>query len=642
MGSGSRELASGSAGLAVVGGATAAYWNPARLASVEQIGVSGFHSQLFESGVSYQYAGLAYPTVDYGGFGMGIFRLGIGGIDKRDQSNLHLGEFDDNRLGFYLGYGRQLGGYDFGLSLSIEHHAIDDYSATSSPGLSLAAMKKLDLDSEHFTDFALAVVGRNILRPGFKIVQETVEYPMSAEFGASLRIVPNQEWDQGATLSLRIAKIDQVATKLSAGLDYNVQSLLSVRVGVNDGKLSVGGGLSYRGIVFDYALVDRDMGSLHLFSLSTSFGATVSERRKTREVKREREFNNLMSERLLSRRREMVQDLLAQGRNARQNGDLAAAVDFLDRALFLVRAMGADTTAISEEHSQVVTRLADVENLQLYGQYIDSARMRLDQQDFVAAQYYANLAIEKQPGAPQALNLLSQIGDAMAERSTRSETAARRAAMADSLLNYGQIDRASAVLDQLSAEFPDYHGLKSLSGRAAFEQFKARASELFRLGNYDGAANLTDSAAALFPGHSWCSTMREQIAQRREAAMPAPSATKPTVAARPALSRELAAEVESSYRTAQELFESGELDDAVTYWEEVERLAPDYKSTREYLVQAYKFVGVEFYGQGELAGAVAVWEKAIQLAPDNREIAGYLERTRTEIAKLREYSYDNH
>ena len=63
-------------------------------------------------------------------------------------------------------------------------------------------------------------------------------------------------------------------------------------------------------------------------------------------------------------------------------------------------------------------------------------------------------------------------------------------------------------------------------------------------------------------------------------------------------------------------------------------------SVRDYLVDAYKFLGVELYTENRLSEALDVWQKAARLAPDSTEIAGYIKRTRHEISKLEEISYE--
>jgi tetratricopeptide (TPR) repeat protein len=61
---------------------------------------------------------------------------------------------------------------------------------------------------------------------------------------------------------------------------------------------------------------------------------------------------------------------------------------------------------------------------------------------------------------------------------------------------------------------------------------------------------------------------------------------------------------------------------------------------RDYLVEAYKFLGVELYTQDRLEDAVETWKKAADLDPDSGEIANYIRRTEAEISRLQEISYD--
>ena len=120
FGVGARELSLGGAAIARCDAATAPFWNPARLTSAEYLSFSGFHTQLFESDVTYQYAGIAIPTLDFGTIGLGIQRLGIDNIERRDSDNLLTGHFADNRFGFYIGYGRHWGAYQLGVAVGLE------------------------------------------------------------------------------------------------------------------------------------------------------------------------------------------------------------------------------------------------------------------------------------------------------------------------------------------------------------------------------------------------------------------------------------------------------------------------------------------------------------------------------------------
>jgi tetratricopeptide (TPR) repeat protein len=210
--------------------------------------------------------------------------------------------------------------------------------------------------------------------------------------------------------------------------------------------------------------------------------------------------------------------------------------------------------------------------------------------------------------------------------------------MADSLLSGGRVAQALQLLDQLMKSESGNDLVRLTHKRATFEQLRNRASRAFDVGEMTLAAQRLDSAATLFPAHQWCRDMRRRLDEF--AAVLAVDEAPTTTAPKPrALSRELLREVETTYLAAMEQFKAGHLAEAIGQWERVERLAPDFKSVRMYMVNAYKFVGIEEYGKGNLQQAVEIWKKALKLEAANAEIIGYLERTRTEINKLREFSY---
>ena len=179
LGVGARELSLGGAGLATADPATSPYWNPARLAEAEQFSLAGFHVRLFDSDVAYQYLGVVAPTMDYGVFGFGVFRLGVDGIEVRDDGNALLGETSEDRLAFYLSYGRTVAGYDLGVSITLEQHSLDQYKATSSPGVNLSLARRFEPGPDWLQHVTLALSGRNIIRPELKLAEESIPYHMT-------------------------------------------------------------------------------------------------------------------------------------------------------------------------------------------------------------------------------------------------------------------------------------------------------------------------------------------------------------------------------------------------------------------------------------------------------------------------------
>jgi tetratricopeptide (TPR) repeat protein len=638
FGAGAHDLALGGAGIAVSDFATAPFWNASRLARAERFSMSGFHSRLYDSDVAYQYAGLVMPTLDFGVLGAGVFRLGIDGIEKRDAGNLLLGEIEDNRLGFYLAYGRTISGYDVGLALTMEHHSLDNYSANSSPGLNLSIGRRIVPRFERLRHITIALNGRNLVRPSFKLDYESISYPLEATAGISVGLAPNPNWDQLVTVSASLTNIDWVDPRLAVGIEYSFRELLHLCGGMRDGRFSFGMGLGYKAIKFDYALVDRDLGSLHMFSITTAFGKPLAEKREIRAKQREAEFNNLMSKSLATRNHEMISELVQSGKELLEAGDLVEASSHFDRALFLARGSNIDTTHIYDLAVEAQRRLDDLTRQQRFKQHMDSAQAKYDAGDYLTAEYFASLAMVEKPNSTVAANLAQQASTAMDRSMSREETIQSRLRAADSLLSYGQAGQALAIIGDLSELAPLDNRVERARVKAEFEQWRAIASAAYSGEDFEAAVAALDSALALFPGHQWCLDLRNRITSRID--RPSDETSMVGTDTREPLSAELQKEIDFVYMTAQELFKKGDLIQAIGHWEKVERLAPNYLSVRKYLVNAYKFVGVESYGKNKLQEAVVVWKKAIQLDPDNSEVRNFITRTETEIRKLKELSYD--
>ncbi len=639
FGAGARDVAMGGAGLAISDAATAPYWNASRLLGAERLTISGFHTRLYDSDVAYQYFGLAVPTLDWGCFGAGVFRLGIDGIERRDENNILLNTFDDNRLAFYFAYARQLSGFDVGLSFMMENHSLDNYSATSSPGINLSIGRIFTINSKRIKEIALAFNGRNLIRPSTDLAGEKIDDPYAVDLGLTVKIKPIIHWNNILSVSARLTKIDFVDPRYSAGLEYSFNDLFHLRGGLRDNKLSIGGGIKYKMISFDYALVNRDLGSLHLFSITTSFGQSVSEKRNLRAQLRERNFNAMMVDRLVSQNKVMIEELVQRGREQYDIGALTEAEQNFDKALFLARNNDVDTTQIYQLVLDVRKNLDDLNNERLFTQHLDSARIKMESKDYLAVGYFANQALLINPISDAAAGYLSKSKAALESIASSEEIIMKELLAIDSLIGYGQVRQARAISKSLVQFVPDDKRIQLANKKVEFEYFREMASNAYNSNNYDVALTAIDSALTYFPGHKWCLELRGRMKSKIEEVF-GKKEQRVVVAAEP-LSADLLKEVESSYETARKFFEKGDLSQAVLNWEKVERLAPDYQSVREYLIKAYKYVGIELYGQNKLSEAIAIWEKAIDLNPGNVEIDDYIKRTKNEIRKLNELTYDN-
>ncbi len=641
LGAGAKELSLGGSDLAGCDPVTASFWNPSVLAGTQHLAISAFHCPMYDADVSYQYFGMAIPTLDWGSFGIGIFRLGISGIEKRDVNNILLDEIEDNRLALYLAYGRTMADYNIGLSLSLERHSLDNYRATSSPGVSLSIGRKLGLDIFRMQTMSLSMNLRNIVKPGLKLVDETVSYPFSFDLGMSFKMLPTRHQAHQITFSTSMERTTGTDPDFSFGAEYNFDNLLYLRGGSYNSLPSFGCGLSYKLISFDYALVERDLGSLHMFSLTTFFGSSVSQRRNNRTRQRENSFNNLMNMQLNERNQEMVRQLVNDGKNNLNAGDLDQALSQFDRALFLARANNIDTTEIYELASEARQKFNDIAGKRKYAEYMSSAQAKFDENDFLSARYLAELALATGVNQNEAIRL-SQAADSAIEQSrSQSEMIEDMIIKVDSLLNYEQIEQALTIAHGLIKFAPDNQRVTLIYQKTLFEYWRGTAEKLYANGDYDSCIIYTDSALTIFPGHKQCLSIKLKATQKLNAAETgfASKASGQIVAT--TLGSELRKRVDEIYQAAQDYFENGNIDKAVENWEEVNRLAPNYLSVREYLVRAYKFIGIELYGRHMFNEAIDVWDKAARLQPENAEIKDYINRTKNEIRKLEELSYEH-
>ncbi len=639
FGAGARELSLGGADLAACNFETAPFWNPARLATAQQYQISGFHSRLFDADVAYQYLGLITPTLDFGTFGIGIFRLGVSGIEVRDVNNFLLGETADNRLALFLAYGRSLSNFDIGAAITFEHHSLADYSATSTPGLNLSAAKTMLLNSKVFKTVSVAVNVTNAIKPSIELDADNVSYPLSGAMSVTLGMKPLKDPDHSLALAASIRKTDQVNPHATVGLEYALNDLLFLRTGFNDANIAAGLGLKYSAVSFDYAIVDRDLDLLHTFTLTTSFGKPVNQRRAEKLAKREAEFNRLMGERLTEKNRGLVTSMTQEGQKYLDEGRLTEAVATFERALFMAKANTFDTAKINELVINSRIRLDEILNLKQYRENMDSAHTALARKDYISARYFATAALEQQPNANEPKQIIDKAAQALNQITARAEFIQERLAKADSLLSAGQITEAINLLNGLKQSYADDSRVSQLHKKAHFERLREKATKSYTQRKFGEALAALDSTLVLYPNHEWCLALKASIISTQNVAAKTRTAAAPKIVARP--SEQLLKEAENEYAIAQSMFTSGNLNGAITHWENVERLVPQYQSVREYLFKAYKFLGVEYYSQGMLREAINVWEKALLVVPDNDEIQTYILRTETELKKLEQLSYES-
>jgi len=117
MGVGAKAMAMGTAQTAVAEDATAAYWNPAALATLRQFEASLMYTAGMKAERNYNYVSAALRADRIGTFSLSWMNAGITGIGQYNDANVRTGSFDVANNAFQLSYGRELGG-GFALGVS--------------------------------------------------------------------------------------------------------------------------------------------------------------------------------------------------------------------------------------------------------------------------------------------------------------------------------------------------------------------------------------------------------------------------------------------------------------------------------------------------------------------------------------------
>jgi len=116
MGVGAKAMAMGTAATAVAEDATAAYWNPAALATLRQFEASLMYTAGMKAERNYNYVSAALRVDRVGTFGLSWLNSGISGVQKREVAGPATSTFDVANNALQLSYGRELAS---GLALGI-------------------------------------------------------------------------------------------------------------------------------------------------------------------------------------------------------------------------------------------------------------------------------------------------------------------------------------------------------------------------------------------------------------------------------------------------------------------------------------------------------------------------------------------
>lgn len=287
-----RGIAMGGAMTAVTDDASSMYWNPAGLARVPRVSAAFMHAQ-YVADVSYEAASYAQRINDTSVVGAGVRYLDGGTVAQTDLQGAAVGSFHPRAYVAELGWGQSI--YD--LSDSEKDVALGVTAKAIRTDLGLASANGYAADFgvryRFFTSaqtYDMAFVVQNV-GSGQKFDAVKDSLPLRIRVGGAVKPTQN--------LSLSLEGVAPVNNSpyVAAGAEYALEIQRGItgfaRAGVNTltyqslgaaSMMSLGLGIKFNDVTFDYAFVP--MGVLgtatHRLSLSFNLPTTVSRRYRER------------------------------------------------------------------------------------------------------------------------------------------------------------------------------------------------------------------------------------------------------------------------------------------------------------------------------------------------------------------------
>lgn len=345
IGGGARAMGMGNGFIGLADDATAIYYNPAGLTSLQTQQVSFLHAVLFEE-TTYDFIAYAYPSI-WGTFGIAGMRIGTDDIGRRGSDYYDLGRFSASQMQLLFSYSRSFyNNYSAGITFKMNHQSIDNYSAYGF-GFDIGGRAKI-IDNLYAGLVVQDIIGANI-----QLIDEKERTPVTFKTGLSYFISKN-DFPVIGRVNLDLEKPENRSIKLRTGFEAVHNSGLALRAGYDRENPSLGMGIQYQNLFVDYAykFVDH-LSDSHRFSFTLNFGMTKEESLEQRETIK----------------KENIQSAIAENRLQALNSYLDKANDFYDAEMYdsaLAAYYRADVYAENEDKEFIKSRIDEI-NITLGG-----------------------------------------------------------------------------------------------------------------------------------------------------------------------------------------------------------------------------------------------------------------------------------
>jgi FlgD Ig-like domain len=261
FGASARSLALGNAVVGLSDDVATSYWNPAGLAQLRTMEITGMGATMFND-TKYTFFALGMPTESWGTFSLnGTFTTS--GDFERSTWDEDLGETFSEKEGiFSLGYANGFGRLTYGVNLKSVSQDIGGVSGNSM-GMDVGMYYR-----PHRL-LSLGVAVQNLIEPKIVLIEEEEKMARSVRAGLALRFFRSR-----MVMTSDLVKTEFMDTSFRSGLEVWPVRFLSLRAGYDGARehMSAGAGFRFENWQFDYAYVSTDLGAQNVVSATLRFG----------------------------------------------------------------------------------------------------------------------------------------------------------------------------------------------------------------------------------------------------------------------------------------------------------------------------------------------------------------------------------
>ncbi len=580
IGVGARALGLGSAAVAFPDDPSAFYWNPAGMAVVEQKGLDLSLTTLFE-GTQYNFVGYVHPTIAAGTFGLGLERIGTGGI--RHTENVGGMPMDMGELNYWWGkltisYAVTIiKGFTVGINFNMNRQVLGFYSTNgfgADLGVHHAFPQKKGILKNLFVGCAMS----NALQPRLKLgtTAEIIPYNIRAGFAKLIFFRQNKDrclflvdFDKGEYKKLRY----------HLGAEYAWKRLLFLRTGFDNGEVTFGGGLRYNNFQLDYGtgrIADPTFfPRSHRFSLIFYFGRSVPEQKQQKEEEKRQEIQRRLQEQMEANRQKRINEGLRAGKEYMDKGDYFNARLEFSRVLMEDKenSEAQKLLELTTEKEQELQRKREEELLKqdrekgkrqrdnaFVNKRFTEGLAEMEKGDFQKAIEKWKEALERDPTNPQINTYIKKA------RIELENEVNKLIARAKQLVRQENLSEAYKVLDRAKTQTagnPELHNkvlaqIKNLDRVVNFLSNYQEGVQRYEKGDYKNAARFFKNALQFDPNNTRAREFyRDSIARSKGS------------------KQEMSEDVKKKYYRGISLYRDGHYEEALKVWREALKLDPN-------------------------------------------------------------------